>query len=923
MRHGWMRASFLVVCFVAAAIAGYWVSGEFGAEALRREAQSQLSTLLKGSVRIARARLVIRGGLFLEGERVGVYPRDTVPHRPALFASRVSAELDVLALLTGRFRLNGLLLDDAVLEIRRSSDGHWSPPPLQWLVDRGTEPSAPNLERTLDWMNGLEVVARTLLGSPLVARRVELRRGRITWYDEAAGGQSGPVQTGLYSVEGRLVHHWLSGDAELRLRAALVGRDHAPVALRLEGWQRGGDDMRLALTADRLPLDYLGPYVASSGADARFDGRWSGEIAYETHAAAHGIVTVESVLEDFAASLSVRDGRFSFARPVVGLTAALEIHPGRVRLAEGHFDAEGIAISLAGSVERPLGPAARARLEIDVGGLALEEVREIARSLPDEDGETLETVLSRIDDGRIERIGARGTARIDQWATLVVGEADRLPRGFVLSASVADVEIPAGRTGRLSGMGGVVEVSGDRLGLRGATGLWNDEPLPRLSVTIQGISELFGGPDAVGVLGARAGALPGLGPLLAILRGEPDEPDDAGPPIRARLHFERLEHPILRWPVTDAAVRVEHSGPATRLSFERGFWAGAPFDGDAIFMGDGDDELVVSVRVRARAEVASEADVHGPPAGAAPDDLPWAVGRFEIAGLGSASLPVAALAGRFSVTGTRLDLAGLRAELVPTGELAASLVLELDDPEQVGTDLRFDLVDGDVDRLGRMIGLPEGYATGRVRLDGRLHGPIRPKTPLIASLTGRIRLDARKGEIRRDELPLVVALAQASAGYNDYAARDAVAFDSIRAELSLDDGRVATRDFELDGPLRVYASGIIDTVRPPHEVAAVVGLFLFRSAGQIMETIPLVKAFLPGSEKGLMGAYFEITGPFDGPRVRALKGRSVEEDLPDVLAAPYQILRSILGGGRSREPEAPSLPAAPDPAAAPEPEPLP
>jgi hypothetical protein len=98
-----------------------------------------------------------------------------------------------------------------------------------------------------------------------------------------------------------------------------------------------------------------------------------------------------------------------------------------------------------------------------------------------------------------------------------------------------------------------------------------------------------------------------------------------------------------------------------------------------------------------------------------------------------------------------------------------------------------------------------------------------------------------------------------------------------------------------------------------------VGLFLFRSAGQIMETIPLVKAFLPGSEKGLMGAYFEVTGPFEGPRVRALKGRTVEEDLPDVLAAPYQILRSILGRGRSREPKAPPLPAAPDPAAAPEP----
>lgn len=921
MRHHWLRRSILALCFVAAAVTGYWVSAEFGAEALRREAQEQLSSVMKGSVRIARARLVIRGGLFLEGDRVGVYPRETVPRSPALFASRVSAEIDVLALLTGRFRLNGLLLDDAVLEIHRDASGRWSPPPFQWLVDRERRGGAagPDMERSLDWVHGLEVVTRTLLESPLVARRIELRRSRITWYDESTHVGGEPVRVGLYQVEGRLVHHWLSGDAELRLRAALVGSDGRAVPLTAEGWQRGGDEMRLAVTASRLPLAYLEPYVFPDDAGERLEGAWSGQLAYERHARAHGTVTLESAIEDFEATLSVPDGRFEIARPLVQVSAALEAHPGRVRLAHGRIDAEGIVIALAGSVERPLGPAARARLDVGIGGLDLAEVRRIVHSLPDADAETLESVLARVHDGRIERIGARGTARLDQWGPLLVGDADRLPRGFVLSASVADVEVRAGDDGRLSAMGGVLEVSGDRLRLRDATGLWNGEPLPRLAVSIHGVSHLFAGGDAPADRIGHARAMPGLGALAAILRGRPDDDDDreeAAP--RIRLEIDRLDHPILRWPVTDALVAVERAGPTTRLVFERGLWAGAPFEGDAVWMSGATDELVVGVRVAAPAGAAAATGTERP--GPEPDDGTWAAGRFEIDDLDADRWPVGTLRGRFRVAGARLGLDDLHARLLPTGQIEAKLDVDLDRSEEVDVALDFRIEGGDAGRLGRVIGMPAGYATGSLSLSGRLEGPVRPQTPLLASLTGQAHLEVQSGELRRDELPLVIALAQASAGYNDFAARDAIAFDSVRAGLVFADGRVTSQNFVLDGPLRVYASGTIDTVRPPHEMVAVVGLFLFRTAGQIMESIPLVKAILPGSEKGLMGAYFRVSGPFDDPNVDALAGRSVEEDLPDVITAPYQLLRSLLGG-RSRKKsdpgDAPATGEPPVPAAVP------
>ena len=916
MRRRWLRTSVLVICFVAAASAGYLVSARLGAEALRRTAQDQLATLMQGSVRIGRARLVLRGGLFIEGERVGVYPRSTVPHRPALFASHVSAEIDVLALLTGRFRLNGLLLDEAVLEIRRSPDGLWSPPPFQALADdqRGASVSA-DMERSLDLFHAFEAVTRTLLEEPLVARRVELRRSRVTFYDEVAEGREGSVRLALYRVNGRLVHHWLSGEADLSLRAALVGPDRRPVSLQAEGRQRDGDEMRLVVTAGGLPLAYVEPYLGTGG--ARLDGDISGEIAYETRAVAHGSLSLQCIVEGLETTVDVRNGHFEIARPLVQLDSLVEVHPGRIRLARGHLDADGIELDLEGAIERPLSPHARARFEVGVGGLDLEEVREIVRSLPDEDSVTLETVLARLDGGRIDRIGGSGSARLDEWGPLLVGSADRLPRGFVVGAELSGMRTRAGDAGWLSDVGGRIELSGDRLRLEGVSGFWNDEPLPRLALSIHGVSHLFRGSDAERALRAEAGPLPGIGPLWEITRRGPEQPSAPAP--RVSLRLERLEHPVLRWPITNALIAMEGTDRGVQLAFEEGRWAGAPFDGEAVWIAGPDESLSVDLRIRrGENEAAAEA---AEASTAKTEALPWAEGEFEIGQVTYGPLPFTGMQGRFRIVDSGLQLARLRADLAPTGKLLGEIDLDLGSGQEVGTAFEFTLASADVASLGEAIGWPPGFATGSLSMAGSAKGPLRPQTPLLTSLTGQVRLDARDGEVRRDELPLVLALAQASQGYNEYAARNAIVYEFVRADLLVSGGNVSTQNFELEGPLRVYASGTLDAARPPHHMVGVVGLFLFRGAGQIMETLPLVKAFLPGSEKGLVGAYFQVTGPFETPHVEALTGRSVAEDLPDVLAAPYQLLRTILSGGRPDEgrttptPEetAPVEPAAPGP----------
>jgi len=923
LRRHLLRTSAFVIGFLAAFAAGYWVSAQLGTEALRVEAQEQLASLMRGRVQIGRARLVIRGGLFLEGERVGVYPSPGTPHTPDLFASRVSAELDVLALLMGRFRLRSLTLDEAVFEIERDESGAWSPYPIQALASRRQADDTADMEGRLDLLRAFESVSRVLLASPIVARRIEVRRSRIHFVDAHAPrhGQR-PVEFTLEGLEGRLVHHWLSNDADLRLRARLSSGGKPGIPIQVEGRQRRGDELRLTINADRLPLQVLEDYLAPKDREAFLDGALSGEIAYDTHAKGTGTLSLRGMIEDLQAIVDLGEGHFELKRPLIGVDAIIELHPGRVRLTEAHIEARGIELDIRGTVERPLRNAARMRISMEVGGLDLDDAREFVLSLPDQNSMTLERLLERIDSGRIVRIGGTGVARIQEWGRLFDGELDRLPRGFVLRATVADIRLVAGETGQLSDLMADVEVSGDRLALRNAAARWRQEPLPTLNLSIQGVSHLFQGPESARHVGQRPDPLPGLGALLDMMRGEKHLQDASTPkrePYNLLIRIDELQHPLLRWPIRDARLAVLQTDRGLQIEIEKGLWAAAPIRGEATWISAPERtfniDLIVSAPTPEPPPVTDGAN--GPDAATAlPDtpvasvtattDLPqgaWAHGRFEMDRFEGARVPMTEVHGRFELTGSRIALSQLRADLVPRGKFVAGLDIDLDETEALGVELRFQVVEGDVARIGEAVGFPPGYAMGKLHLAGRFEGRVRPQTPLLVNLTGEVRLDARDGRLFREELPLVVALAQASEGYNQYAAEDSIVFEHAKVKLRFDSGRLSADDFELEGPLRIYASGHMDVVHPPFEVNVVVGLFLFRGAGNLMETIPLVKAILPGSERGLVGAYYRVGGSFAEPVVVSLPGRSLAEDLPDVLAAPYQVLRALLGGDVGRNVE--------------------
>jgi len=143
------------------------------------------------------------------------------------------------------------------------------------------------------------------------------------------------------------------------------------------------------------------------------------------------------------------------------------------------------------------------------------------------------------------------------------------------------------------------------------------------------------------------------------------------------------------------------------------------------------------------------------------------------------------------------------------------------------------------------------------------------------------------------KLPLLLRLSRASEGYNPFADADELDYESMTATIGLDRGRLSTEDFELEGPLRVFATGRIDTRRTPVDIRAVVGIFLFRAPNQVLETLPLVRSFLPGSDRGLIGTYFDVKGPIAEPEVEALAMKTLMSGVPDAIKAPFKMLRLL------------------------------
>lgn len=903
-----IKTLLVLIAFCLAALAGYRISSSLEQQILKAEAEKQLSTLLHGPVKIKTVHLALRGGLFLEGQDVGTYPSDSAPHEPRLFARRVSAEIDVTALLGGRFRLSGLLLKDVTFRIEHRKDDIWEPSPVEALVEQSRKVHPNPMDQNLGFLTAFEDVTRTLLADVILADRFEVQNGHVIFTDHRPPAKpegAAPVRMEIKHLNGRIVHHWLSGVVDLRLGATLVGHDQSSIPLRIEGSHNGGGDLQIELAARDLTLNLIEPYLSTEAGPIQLSGAWKGHLFYETGRMDHGELTTEGTFSDLVMKIPVPNGTIESSLEKIFFSAQMRVEPDHAWLEPAVLETQGVTLTLHGDVERPISTESELQLSGYMNGLDLEGLRAVLGSLPDEESKALENFLIRTESGFLKQARGVGQASIQEWERLLSGQDSALPPGFVIAADLYGVDIRTGNDGIIHDLKGSVEVTRNLFSLLDVTGSLNHSPLPTFNVRVHDFTNLMKGPADERKMQVRVPALPGIPTFLQLFRTtEPENEESASSQPDIILRIERLEYPIFSWPIRNAFVRVSALPGGSRFDIKKGLWAGVPFWGGATWTHETSDILDFEVwtspyedtSVRERDRNPAEETTQTDDSTDIETVSSWARGRFEIPQFVLAGLDFDNMRGFFRFREQDLELLQVRSEMKPSGKFLGNALFNLGEDEEIETEINLSVVSADVARVGESVGFGSGFATGDLHLSGKLTGTLRPQTPVLADLTGDLNLNASDGELQVNQLPLLVALAQATEGYGENAQRDSIAYESLDGILHVADGRISTSDLELEGPLRIYASGSLDVTRPPNEMIGVVGLFIFRGPGQVMENIPLAKAILPGSEKGLLGAYYQVNGTFDEPEIEPLRSKSISEGMPEVLVAPYALLNAILTG---------------------------
>jgi len=418
--------------------------------------------------------------------------------------------------------------------------------------------------------------------------------------------------------------------------------------------------------------------------------------------------------------------------------------------------------------------------------------------------------------------------------------------------------------------------------------------LPELNAVIDGVSHLVRAADSSPTVTRNPPAIPGVAPLLEIFK--PRDPN-ALPAVKAiGLAIDRLEHPLLRWPLRDLRLLIEPLRHGMQLEIREGFWGTTTVAGDVIWFND-----PTSPSIRARLVVGPppnpEQTVVDTDDGWSDPDR-WGSGRFEFEFRPRPHLPFQSAVGFFRLDGANLVGKEVEVEFVPGGQAALRFDIDLQDSESVGLDLSFAITEATFEGINAFIALPPELISGDVGATGSLAGLVRPNTVFIAELDGRIRVEAEDGHIETS-LPLLLRLGKASEGYNPFANEDELRYDSMTGTIELEHGVLTIEDFEIAGPLSVFANARLDTNQRPGEIKAVVGIFMFHTSGQLLDNLPLVRSFLPGSKRGLIGAYFEVEGPVNEPKVEALPLQTLMSSVPNAIKAPFKVLRLLFGRGEN------------------------
>jgi len=864
---------------------------------LHREIEARLADLLGSPVHIADLRLSLRWGLLLEGGDITAWPS---AGGPALHVARATAELRPFAHLTGQGRIRRLSLEEPVLRVTQHPDGSITPAPVAALFADSDGEATNAEEPPADPPRALAAVepfARSLLTRLVVADSFEIVGGRIELIDLAAASHR---TLAVAPVQAQLTRS-LFGETNLALRGRLHDAGGDRGTFEWESSKGPEAPLRIALATTGLELAAVLPWVRQLRPHAHLGGRLSGTLAFESSEPGHGHLEVDLVAHELESKPpSRRRGPLEADR--VALTGVLAIDPDEVRVEGARFSSDDLSLELDATLERPLGLDSHAELALAVRDVTVADLRHVIGWLPAVRREEAEALLASVRTGRLRLLRTGGTATLRGWQSFLVGRSRTPPRDFVIDADLADTTVHVENEDYLESLTGRLWWTGNRVEFRDFSARLDGRPLPRLDLTVNGVSHLFASDRAAREMSAGAPPLEGLRTLWLATRGESPE---TGSRASFLVDIDHLHHPMFYWPIQDATAHLESLPEGVRISIERGLWADVPVSGEVYW------EFEPVERIRARFTAVAAADAPKP----AETNGTWAQGRFRMGPFTSERWDHESMEGEFAARGSTLELDDVEIALAPRGHASASGHIDVGQPDVVPVGLRFQVEDGDLSALATSMGLSGHLTTGTVTADGSLATKLRAEPSFAADLTGHIVLDARDGTIGR-AVPAALEIPLAGNSENELAERDEIRYDALQTELDFEAGMLRTEGLNLEGPdLRAFASGRVDIAREPHALEAEIVVFLFRPIDSLLGMIPIVNALLLGPNDNLVAAHYRVVGPWDDPKSTLLPIRSftsgpgtvVFETLPSLVRRGIESLGMLF---ENRKPEPRAGPAA-------------
>jgi hypothetical protein len=855
-------------------------------ERLKGQVEGWLARATRAPASVASLRLVVGFPIRLEGTGVLLWDG-------ALAVERASARIDVVSLLLGSPRLTSLRLDGAHLRIDRTPKGEWSPP----IFGEGRE----KVEPALVVPDTIAGATRFLLGKPLLADSLVVRRSRISLTHPDPGGSAEPVRLVLESVNGRLLHSRLFGDARLSLRVRLAQAGQERGRLEWSGSRGDDGEIEATLAATGLDLSTLDAYLRGARMSASLRGTLDGvvEVASRERGAAHlGVDVAVSDLEtwsppDGAGGEAGAPAAAPLRIPSLALRMGVDLDPRRVVISDARIDTGELDFALDASIARPLAEASGAAITVSLTELPLASgnARQIAGWLPASSRDRFVSLAGRLRSGRLVRAELSGEAQLSSWRDLLAGRLEHLPAGLRFALDVERAAIDVDAKNRLEHLDVALTLQDDRLHVRRARGDLNGGPLPEIEVSFRNLSKLLAATPQERESTSSAEALVGLTPLFEFLRGDrSEERDPAAKPPSVALTFERLDHPALLWPLHDVRVQLqlERDADGVRIHVERCAWGGVFLDGEVDWTLHPGRRVSVDLSAsetppETGPRIVPDDPGPGPRAPSADDAAPWVIGRFDVGPYDSPRWSQRGARGRFSAAGGELHLESVEIELAPAGRLSGWADLDLTLPDSVPWQAQLALAQGDVKTLIAQRGVESEVATGTLGVDARLSGTIVPGLTLLHDATGSARLDAVDGAIQRS-VPPVFALALASSSLNPFTGRDELRYQRGAGGFEFERGVLRTSDLEIEGPdVRLFASGSLDLSKSPPPLDAEIALFLFRQFDRALELIPILNVLLLGDNQNLVAAYFELGGTWSEPVASARPLRTLEEGPTEVL----------------------------------------